>query len=56
MSRQRCCTSTTGDILAMNGETDKAVAQWKRALEVAKIVGKDIEGLSKKINERKYID
>lgn len=45
-----------GDILAMNGETDKAVAQWKRALEVAKIVGKDIEGLSKKINERKYID
>ncbi len=45
-----------GDILAMNGDIDKAVAQWKRARAVATAVGKDIEGLSKKINERKYIE
>lgn len=45
-----------GDILAMNGEIDKAVAQWKRARTVATAVGKDIDALSKKINERQYIE
>jgi len=45
-----------GDILAMSGEIDNAVTQWKRALDVATSVGKDIDRLSKKINERKYIE
>lgn len=45
-----------GDILAMNGEIENAVIQWKKAREVATAVGKDIESLSKKINERKYIE
>lgn len=45
-----------GDILAMNGEIDKAVAQWKRALAIADAVGKDIDALSKKINERQYVE
>lgn len=45
-----------GDILAMNGDIEKAVTQWKRARTVAEAVGKNIDGLSKKINERRYID
>lgn len=45
-----------GDILAMSGDINQAVVQWERARTVAEAVGKDIDKLSKKINERRYID
>jgi hypothetical protein len=45
-----------GDILAKLGRPDQAVAQWKKARAVAGPLGKNIDKLSKKINERQYID
>ncbi|SFC31464.1 Tetratricopeptide repeat-containing protein [Parapedobacter composti] len=45
-----------GDILAKLGRIDAAVVQWKKAKAISESVGKDIDKLSKKINERQYID
>ncbi len=40
-----------GDILAVTGETDKAVEQWQKA----KALGSDSKTLDKKIKQREYI-
>jgi len=45
-----------GDILAKRGDTNEAVAQWKKAIAASESVGKDIDKLSKKVNARKFID
>lgn len=45
-----------GDILALNGKIEAAVVQWKKAKTISLSVGKDIDKLSQKINEKQYID
>lgn len=45
-----------GDILAKLGRIDAAVAQWGKAKAIAASVGKDIDKLTKKINERQYME
>jgi Tfp pilus assembly protein PilF len=40
-----------GDVLAVTGETEKAVEQWKRAKEL----GSDSKTLNKKIRKKEYI-
>lgn len=45
-----------GDILAKLGDTNNAVAQWKKARAISESVGKDIDKLSKKIDARQFID
>lgn len=45
-----------GDILAKLGRIDAAVVQWGKAKAIAASVGKDIDKLTKKINERQYVE
>ncbi len=45
-----------GDILSRSGDIQGAVIQWKKARDVAKALGKDIDKLTKKINERQYVE
>lgn len=45
-----------GDILAKLGRIEEAVVQWEKARALAASVGKDIELLMKKINEKRYIE
>ena len=45
-----------GDILAKLGRVGKAVTQWKKARNLSKVIGKDIDKLSQKIDARKYVD
>lgn len=45
-----------GDILAKLGRIEEAVGYWEKAKVLALALGKDIDVLSKKVNERQYID
>lgn len=45
-----------GDILFMNGEEEKAVEEWKRALELKEKEGENISLLKKKIADKKYYE
>ncbi len=45
-----------GDILFMNGDPEKAVEEWNRALVLKEKVGEDVTLLKKKIAEKKYYE
>jgi len=45
-----------GDILFMNNDAEKAVAEWKRALELKEKEGEDTTLLKKKIADEKYYE
>lgn len=45
-----------GDILAKLGHIGKAVSQWKKARDLSRSIGKDIDKLSQKIDAKQYID
>ncbi len=45
-----------GDILFMNGEQEKAVEQWNKALELKEKEGEDVTLLKKKIADKKYFE
>ncbi len=45
-----------GDILYHLGDTERALEKWKEAIKVAKAANKPIDNLSKKIEERRYVE
>lgn len=45
-----------GDILFMNGEQDKAIEEWKKALDMKEKAGEDTTVLKKKIADKEYYE